>query len=80
MDVDLHAPINWNQQTMMRFGSLEIPATELETMEREDLIALFLRNGLSRFAAERVFEVQRGGGNVGRARPHVTSRVSSAGR
>ena len=78
MDVEVNPENNLEQETIMRFGHFEIPATDLEAMEREDLVALFLRNGFSRVTAERVFEVQRAGGTAGRARVHTMSRVWSA--
>ena len=63
-------------ETIMRFGNLEISSTQIATMNRHDLVELFLRNGLTRVTAERILEVHRDRGVVGRARSPPMSRSS----
>jgi hypothetical protein len=64
--------------TVMVFGTCELTSTQLQTGGRADLLDLLMRNGVKRFAAERILEIHcTAGPSAGRARAHATSRSAS---
>jgi hypothetical protein len=54
--------------------SIEISESDLRRLSTSTLVARLVAGGVSPLTAERFVEIRRGGDELGRARPHSTSR------
>jgi hypothetical protein len=54
--------------------SIEISESDLQRLTPSTLVARLVAGGVSPLTAERFVEIRRGGDELGRARPHATSR------
>jgi hypothetical protein len=54
--------------------SIEISDADLQRLSPRALVARLVAGGVSPLTAERFVEIRRGGDELGRARPHATSR------
>jgi hypothetical protein len=58
---------------LVRFGTLELTASEAERLSDASIVDRLVDTGVSRLTAARMVELGRGA-EVGRARPHKTAR------
>jgi hypothetical protein len=56
------------------FGELELTKAEAEELSDAAIVERLVDTGHSRLTAARIVEVERGEGELGRARPHKTGR------
>jgi hypothetical protein len=56
------------------FGALQLTAAEAEELSDASIVERLVETGFSRLTAARIVEVERGAGELGRARPHKMAR------
>jgi hypothetical protein len=61
-------------QRIACFGELEFTEAEAAKLSDAAIVERLVETGVSRLTAARIVEVERGDGEVSRARPHSTAR------